>query len=37
VWLWALLAWRPAARPAGQLTYGIHVSMAPSWFDPAET
>jgi peptide/nickel transport system substrate-binding protein len=26
-----------AARPAGQLTYGIHVSMAPSWFDPAET
>jgi peptide/nickel transport system substrate-binding protein len=26
-----------AASPAGQLTYGVHVSMAPSWFDPAET
>ncbi|HWB52131.1 MAG TPA: ABC transporter substrate-binding protein [Stellaceae bacterium] len=26
-----------AAAPAGQLTYGIHVSMAPTWFDPAET
>ena len=26
-----------AAGPAGQLTYGIHVSIAPTWFDPAET
>jgi peptide/nickel transport system substrate-binding protein len=26
-----------AAGPAGQLTYGVHVSMAPTWFDPAET
>ena len=26
-----------AAAPSGQLTYGIHVSMAPTWFDPAET
>ena len=26
-----------AAAPAGQLTYGIHVSLAPAWFDPAET
>src|SRR5436305_10176408 len=26
-----------AAAPAGQLIYGIHVSLAPSWFDPAET
>ena len=26
-----------AATPAGQLTWGIHVSLAPSWFDPAET
>ena len=25
------------AAPAGQLTYGIHVSMAPTWFDPADT
>ena len=26
-----------AAAPDGQLTYGIHVSLAPTWFDPAET
>src|SRR5262245_33079897 len=26
-----------AAEPAGQLTWGIHVSLAPTWFDPAET
>src|SRR5438067_1121528 len=26
-----------AAGPAGQLTWGIHVSLAPTWFDPAET
>ena len=26
-----------AAAPTGQLTWGIHVSLAPSWFDPAET
>ena len=26
-----------AAGPEGQLTWGIHVSLAPSWFDPAET
>jgi peptide/nickel transport system substrate-binding protein len=25
------------AAPGGQLTWGIHVSLAPSWFDPAET
>ncbi len=25
------------AAPQGQLTYGIHVSLAPTWFDPAET
>jgi peptide/nickel transport system substrate-binding protein len=25
-----------AAQPAGELTYGVHVSLAPSWFDPAE-
>jgi peptide/nickel transport system substrate-binding protein len=28
---------RAAAAPQGQLTWGIHVSMAPTWFDPAET
>jgi len=26
-----------AAAPSGQLTYAIHVSLAPTWFDPAET
>jgi peptide/nickel transport system substrate-binding protein len=26
-----------AAGPDGQLTWGIHVSLAPTWFDPAET
>ena len=28
---------RPGGRPEGQLTWGIHVSLAPTWFDPAET
>jgi peptide/nickel transport system substrate-binding protein len=26
-----------AAEPEWQLTWGIHVSLAPTWFDPAET
>src|SRR6202045_2580601 len=26
-----------AAAPQGQLIWGIHVSLAPGWFDPAET
>ena len=26
-----------AAAPSGQLTYGVHISLAPTWFDPAET
>jgi peptide/nickel transport system substrate-binding protein len=26
-----------AAGPHGQLTWGVHVSLAPTWFDPAET
>ena len=26
-----------AAGPQGQLTWGIHISLAPTWFDPAET
>ncbi len=25
-----------AAEPQGHLTWGVHVSLAPSWFDPAE-
>ena len=33
----ALLALvRPAAAaPEGQMTWGIHISLAPTWFDPA--
>ena len=26
-----------AATPQGQLTWGAHISLAPTWFDPAET
>ena len=26
-----------AANPEGQLTWAVHVSLAPTWFDPAET
>src|SRR5262245_36550031 len=26
-----------AAAPEGQVTWGVHISLAPSWFDPAET
>src|SRR5438876_10130027 len=26
-----------AASPEGQLTWGVHVSLAPIWFDPADT
>jgi peptide/nickel transport system substrate-binding protein len=25
-----------AARPQGELTYAMHVTLAPAWFDPAE-
>src|SRR6476661_2640489 len=26
-----------AAVPEGQLTWAVHVSLAPTWFDPADT
>jgi peptide/nickel transport system substrate-binding protein len=26
-----------AAAPEGQMTWGVHISLAPKWFDPAET
>ena len=32
----ALPATLPAA-PEGQLTWAVHISLAPTWFDPAET
>jgi peptide/nickel transport system substrate-binding protein len=36
--LLALLAPTPApAAPEGQLTWAVHVTLAPTWFDPAET
>jgi peptide/nickel transport system substrate-binding protein len=25
-----------AAAPDGQITWGVHVTLAPTWFDPAE-
>jgi peptide/nickel transport system substrate-binding protein len=33
----ALGASPAAAAPEGQLTWGVHISLAPTWFDPAET
>src|SRR6266852_7726164 len=24
-------------RAAGQMTWAVHISLAPTWFDPAET
>jgi peptide/nickel transport system substrate-binding protein len=36
--LFATLAAGPAAAaPSGQLTWAVHISLAPTWFDPAET
>jgi peptide/nickel transport system substrate-binding protein len=36
--LLSLVAVSPAlAAPEGQLTWAVHVSLAPAWFDPAET
>jgi peptide/nickel transport system substrate-binding protein len=28
---------RALAAPEGQLIWGVHVSLAPIWFDPADT
>jgi peptide/nickel transport system substrate-binding protein len=34
----ALIAAAPAlAAPEGQVVWGVHISLAPTWFDPAET
>src|SRR5262247_3947172 len=33
----ALMPWPAAAAPDNQLTIAAHVSLAPTWFDPAET
>src|SRR5438876_11761882 len=26
-----------AGGPEGRMTWGVHISLAPTWFDPAET
>jgi peptide/nickel transport system substrate-binding protein len=33
----AAVAGPAAAAPEGQMTWAVHVSLAPTWFDPAET
>src|SRR5213083_2180954 len=33
----ALGGGRAEAAPEGQLTWAVHISLAPTWFDPAET
>ncbi len=30
-------AWAQKGAPSGQVTWAIHVTIAPTWFDPAET
>src|SRR5919106_6064471 len=35
--LLALLTAPAAAAPEGQMTWAVHVTLAPAWFDPAET
>ena len=39
VLLAALAVWTPAATasPEGEMRWGIHISLAPTYFDPAET
>jgi peptide/nickel transport system substrate-binding protein len=32
-----LAAGAAGAAPEGQMTWGVHISLAPKWFDPAET
>ena len=31
------LAGSASAAPEGEMTWAVHVSLAPTWFDPAET
>src|SRR5262245_35082432 len=35
--IWGLVAAPAVAAPDGQITWAVHVSLAPTWFDPAET
>jgi hypothetical protein len=36
---WPRLMAAPAQKdePSGQMTWAVHVTIAPTWFDPAET
>jgi peptide/nickel transport system substrate-binding protein len=36
-WPRAIAAPAPKGEPTGQLTWAIHITIAPTWFDPAET
>jgi peptide/nickel transport system substrate-binding protein len=35
--IWTIIAVPAAAAPEGHVTWGVHISLAPTWFDPAET
>jgi len=35
--IWTTTPVPAAAAPEGQVTWGVHISLAPTWFDPAET
>ena len=30
-------AWAQKGGPTGQMTWAMHITLAPTWFDPAET
>jgi peptide/nickel transport system substrate-binding protein len=36
IWLWAPIA-LAQAQPEGTMTWALHVTIAPTWLDPAET
>jgi peptide/nickel transport system substrate-binding protein len=36
IWLWAPIA-LAQAKPEGTMTWALHVTIAPTWLDPAET
>jgi peptide/nickel transport system substrate-binding protein len=36
-WPRVMAAPAPKGEPSGQMTWAIHVTIAPTWFDPAET
>src|SRR5262245_36410771 len=33
----AVFAAPALAAPEGQITWGVHITLAPTWFEPAET